>query len=419
MPAPILERPAPGAGLVWVTAPVAALVMVATLPGRTQGLGLITEPMLRDLRLDRLVYADINLWATLLGGLFCLPAGWIFDRFGLRLPATVILLLLGGVVWLMSAHTGGVAAFFLLVLLTRGLGQSALSVASITAVGKGSARRIGLAMGMYSVLVSLLFGAAFKLVGGFVHTSGWRIAWARVAAGLVLGVAPLVLLFYRDQLRRAAPEREEPAADAARGQDLAEALRAPAFWVFGGATALYGLVVSGLGLFNESVLAERGFSQETYHNFLAFTSLMGLAGQLLAAALSLRWTLQQLLALAMLLYATALGAFPMVSTVSVLWVLGALMGVSGGVITVVFFSIWSHAFGRQRLGRIQGAAQMLTVLASAVGPLVFAQCHARFHSYTPALWLLAPLVLGFALAAWRVRLPARIPTPGELRPPVV
>ena len=37
----------------------------------------------------------------------------------------------------------------------------------------------------------------------------------------------------------------------------------------------------------------------------------------------------------------------------------------------------------------------------------------------PALWLLAPLVLGFALAAWRVRLPARIPTPGELRPPVV
>ena len=51
----------------WITAPVAALVMVATLPGRTQGLGLITEPMLRDLRLDRILYADINLWATLLG----------------------------------------------------------------------------------------------------------------------------------------------------------------------------------------------------------------------------------------------------------------------------------------------------------------------------------------------------------------
>jgi MFS family permease len=83
------------------------------------------------------------------------------------------------------------------------------------------------------------------------------------------------------------------------------------------------------------------------------------------------------------------------------------MGVSGGVITVVFFAIWSHAFGQKGLGRIQGAAQMLTVLASAVGPLIFAQCHARYHSYTPALWALAPLVLIFALAAWRVQLPGK------------
>jgi hypothetical protein len=34
--------------------------MLATLPGRTQGLGLITEPMLRDLRIDRIAYANIN-----------------------------------------------------------------------------------------------------------------------------------------------------------------------------------------------------------------------------------------------------------------------------------------------------------------------------------------------------------------------
>jgi MFS family permease len=144
---------------------------------------------------------------------------------------------------------------------------------------------------------------------------------------------------------------------------------------------------------------------------------MGLVGQLLAAGISLRWTLQQLLSLAMFLYAAAIGAFPVVGSLPQLWVLGTLMGVSGGVITVVFFAIWSHAFGRKRLGRIQGAAQMLTVVASAVGPLVFAECHARFHSYTPALWLLAPLVLFFAVAALRVRLPikAAIAAP-ELRP---
>ncbi len=41
---------------------------------------------------------------------------------------------------------------------------------------------------------------------------------------------------------------------------------------------------------------------------------------------------------------------------------------------VLFFSVWPRAFGRRDLGRIQGAAQALTVLASAVGPLLLAWC---------------------------------------------
>ena len=63
----------------WINVLIAALIMVATLPGRTQGLGLITEPLLRDLHVDRVSYAQINLWATLLGAIVCLPAGRIFE----------------------------------------------------------------------------------------------------------------------------------------------------------------------------------------------------------------------------------------------------------------------------------------------------------------------------------------------------
>ena len=52
----------------WVNLAVAALAMVGTLPGRTQGLGLVTESLLADLQLDRVVFARINFWATLVGG---------------------------------------------------------------------------------------------------------------------------------------------------------------------------------------------------------------------------------------------------------------------------------------------------------------------------------------------------------------
>ena len=68
----------------WLNVVIAAVIMLATLPGRTQGLGLITEPMLRDLQIDRVMYANINLWATLLGAAVCLPIGRVFDRIGLR-----------------------------------------------------------------------------------------------------------------------------------------------------------------------------------------------------------------------------------------------------------------------------------------------------------------------------------------------
>src|SRR5688572_8611147 len=54
----------------WTIVGVAALAMVGTLPGRTQGLGLITEPLLADLGLSRVAYAQVNLIATLIGALF-------------------------------------------------------------------------------------------------------------------------------------------------------------------------------------------------------------------------------------------------------------------------------------------------------------------------------------------------------------
>ena len=389
----------------WTNVVVGAVIMVATLPGRTQGLGLITEPMLRDLALDRVAYAGINLWATLLGAAICLPIGRVFDRVGLRRTTVALTVALAAVVWAMSSLRGGVVTLFVLVLATRAIGQSALSIASITVVGKSFDRSVGMAMGVYSVLLSLMFAAAFTAVGTSVRISGWRTAWAQIALGLILFAAPVTLLM-RDRFSTGSSGE----AEAASSLSLEAALRTPAFWVFAGGTSLFGLVSSGLGLFNEAVLAERGFSQQTYVAFLAGTSIIGLAGQFVSGWLTLRWSMQRLLGIAMLLYGIAIGALPVLTTLAGLWFFAVLLGLSGGVITVVFFAVWRRAFGSLHLGRIQGAAQMLTVLASAVGPLIFAQSASWTGSYFPALWLLAPCVLLLGVTAFRVRLPGDPPT---------
>src|SRR5687768_5538912 len=176
----------------WVNLFVAALAMVGTLPGRTQGLGLITEQLLADLQINRVVFARINLWATLIGALFCLGVGRLIDRFGSRIVLTIVTLALATVVLLMSG-VRSVLLLAVLITLTRGLGQSALSVVSITMVGKWFVRRLNQAMAVYTVVLSVGFMLAFPLIGSMVIESGWRNTWWIVGLTLMFGLAPLSL----------------------------------------------------------------------------------------------------------------------------------------------------------------------------------------------------------------------------------
>ena len=361
----------------WVNLTVAALAMVGTLPGRTQGLGLITEPLLRDLHLDRVLFAQINLWATLIGALFCVGIGRLLDRFGSRVVLTLVTLFLGAVVLSMSG-VQGVALLAVLITLTRGLGQSALSVISITIVGQWFVRRINLAMALYTIILSIGFMIAFPVVGSAVSASGWRSAWTEIWVALLLVLTPASWL-----LVRRTPEsiglaldgeikKENQSLDEKMGFTLSQALATPAFWVFALSSSVYGLIASGIALFNESILAERGFDASTYYRTLVITALTALAGNFLGGWLTSKWSMKRLMALAMALLAGSLLALPHVTTQAHIIMYALVMGLAGGFVMVIFFSFWSQTFGRAHLGKIQGAAQTLTVLASATGPLLLA-----------------------------------------------
>jgi MFS family permease len=393
----------------WVNVVLAALAMLATLPGRTHGLGLVTEPLMADLGLDRIGFANINLWATLLGAVLCLPAGQLLDRIGTRRTLSLVLLALGLTV-LALASVQTVAVLFVLVTLTRAFGQSALSVVSIAIVGKWFRRRVSLAMGIYSVLITIFFAASFKSVGSLIVAYGWRAAWADIGWALLLVFLPLSWL-----LVRSTPEScgvaAEPALEpqiAGKSLRLSQAVASPAFWVFAVGASLFGLVSSGISLFNQSILAElneKEFTRELYYSTASLSMAIGLLGQFAAGWIGGRWSLRRLMAVALFLYGGGLLWLPQIHTLPQIWCYSVLMGVAGGIITVVFFAVWPDTFGRAHLGRIQGAAQMATVVASAVGPLIFAQCHEWTKSYALAFYSLAPIVLLVGLASWFVPTP--------------
>jgi MFS family permease len=380
----------------WVHVFIAALAMVGTLPGRTQGLGLITEPLLRDLQIDRVSFARINLWATLIGALFSIGVGRLIDRFGSRIVLTVVTVLLGFVV-LGTSMTHEIATIAILITLTRGFGQSALSVVSITMVGQWFVRRLNLAMAVYTIALSLGFMLAFPLTGAIVLANGWRTAWWMIGLALLFGLAPLALLLVRRSPESCVIDSD---GDVTGDYTLTEALSTPSFWIFGISSALYGLIASGIALFNESILAERHFDASTYYRSLVIVALTSLVGNFLGGWIASKWKMNRLLSLAMIMLAGSLLALPHVSTQIHVAIYAAVMGLAGGFVIVIFFSFWSAAYGRKHLGKIQGAAQALTVIASALGPLVLAETVSRTGSYASIFYLLAVVVMVLAFLAW-------------------
>jgi MFS family permease len=396
----------------WIMVPIAAAAMVATFPGRTFGLGIITERLINDPTLDlsRTAFGQINLWATLVGGLFCLGVGRLIDRHGVRLLLPAVLVALGLSVLAMN-YSGGLLLLACSVTLTRGFGQSALSVVSLSIVGKWFQRRLKWAMGLYALLLSIGFVTAFVIAERYAK-SDWRIVWGGIA-WILLVAAPLAWAVTRDS-----PEvcglvvdgqlTDSPADQAETAEaelTLGQALATPAFWIFGIGTSLFNLISSGVLLFNESILAERGFPSKTYYMAMAISVFTGLLGNVAAGWLISRQRIAKVTAAALVVLAgslVALGALRAYWQV-VCWT--AVNGAVGGVITVVFFAVWSSLYGRRHLGRIQGAAQMLTVFASALGPLLFAEVKERTGSYLAILTTLAIVAAVAGAITWFAPLP--------------
>lgn len=395
----------------WVMLVLAAVAMTATLPGRSHGLGLVRSRMIDDpaLELTGRGFDWLNCWAVLIGSALCLPVGRLIDRVGVRAALVAVAAGLGLAVLSMTQATGWLVLFLALILV-RGLGQGALSLVSMAMVGKWFTRRLGVAMGLFSVLLTVGFIVSFVAVGEGVKAVGWRGAWAGMGWAILLGLVLLGLL-----LVRSTPESVGLAADpgptdtrrAVFDMPPGEALRTPAFWVFTAASAVFYLAWTAVTLDHEELLRDRGFDYDTYIVVGAVLTFIGLPTNLLGGWLAQRWHLGKLLAVGMAALAGALALFPFVADRGVLLLYAGLLGVAGGVVTVVFFAVYGTAYGRAGLGTIVSVAQALAVVTSAFGPVLLTESRVAFGSYAPLFLTTAGVSAALAVAGWRTRLPGQ------------
>jgi len=302
-----------------------------------------------------------------------------------------------------------VVPLLITLILIRGLGQGSLSVVSLALIGKWFTRRLGHAMGVFTVLMAFGFIGSVLEVGEAVKALGWRPAWAGVGWFLLLGLAPLGWLLARntpESMGLAVEGAPEPTVRPLLDLPVSRALREPAFWTFTLASSMFNMAFSAITLFNQSLLRDRGL-EGAFVTVMGVLVVSGLPANLLAGWAATRCSMGRVLAVGMVVLAAALGGFPWVSTQSHAIAYAAGLGIAGGIVTVVHFAIYGHAFGRQGLGSIQAVAQVVSVLASATGPVLLTELKSRLGTADPLFLGMAAVAVVFAGVCWFVRLPDR------------
>ena len=171
--------------------------------------------------------------------------------------------------------------------------------------------------------------------------------------------------------------------------------------------ALYGGVLAAVSLFNESILQELGFGADAFRLSMAALMIGGLIGNVAAALAARRFSLTRVMAISLATLALVLLAYPMLLSKWQVILHAGVYGFCGGVFSVLFFTGFAKAFGDQHLGKIQGSAQLIAVVASALGPWWLAGRQEAIGSWFPSLSMLAPVFAVLAILAWLTKLPQR------------
>lgn len=393
----------------WTNLSVAALIYVCTNPGRTQYMGVITEPLLDEFHLTRTAYGQLNFWATMTVAALSVGFGTLLDRLGVYRAAWSMTALTAGATALM-ALADGPWALFATITLARLFGQGVLAVASTSLLGK-SFRPVfaPLAAAVYLALTAVLYAGVLQWIRVGLVDLGWtwRGVWFVLAGGM--GCAAVVSMVFVTPPLVPPPDRAAMRATSAGDRTVWQAVRHPLFIVFGLFCLVNGTAVKGMDVFMESLLKDRGFGKEVFFDSLMLGVLSLVVFKFAIAWLCHRWSIGTVLALGMLLSAGVVGSVSLLDTARDVYAWSLLKSLAWSVYVVVYFSIWVYAFGRRDLAQIQGAIHVVTITSSGVGPLLLGVCRDQMGSYLPVLHAFAAGIFLLGVAMLFVKVPCADP----------
>jgi MFS transporter, OFA family, oxalate/formate antiporter len=400
----------------WVIMGAGTLGMIMTSPGQTFAISIFIEQFIQDLGISRGLVSTFYMIGTLTGSLALPVIGRMIDRRGPRLVALGISIAFG----LACLYMGMVQnALMLLVgfVLVRMLGQGALGLVSTYIINQWWVRRRGTVLGLSGVLMALLGTGGFpNLVNWWIPLFGWRMTYSLLGIGLLVIMAPVAWLFFRDRPEQyglrpdSRRQVQGEAGDSSVDEEdwtANEARRTPAFWIVCLGLGSMSMLSTGLTFHMVSIFADNQLSAAAAAAVFVPVAITSAIVNLSSGILIDRMPVNIQLAVALVIQALLLWMAQVLTGPVVAALYGVMLGAQMGLNRTVSTVVWPAYFGRRYLGSITGITSTILAGASALGPMPMGIARDLLGSYNLTLTAFSILPLGLAVAALFIRRPQK------------
>ncbi len=392
----------------WLIAFGSVLGVLFSIPGQTVGFSVFTEILIGEFGLSRVLLSTAYLVGTVASGLTLPAVGRLFDHWGARrmivlsaVATGVMLLFLSESAslarWLAGVLPGGWKTGISFVVIGLGFyfirlsAQGVLTMSSRNALGKWFDQRRGMAMAISGIFISFGFAVAPKVLDLLIQQLGYAGAWRFLALLTLFVMAPVGWLIFRDNPEECGlkmdgpnvskPKKVNPDMVVHREYNRREAVRTYAFHIFNLSFAFFSLYSTAFTFHIESLGKEFGFEKSQIINLFIPMAAVSVITNLFFGWINSHIRLKYML-LTMNIGAVlaAIGLLNLNASYGVpVYVFGN--GITGGVFSSLAGIVWARFYGRLWLGSISGLCMSGMVIASGIGPWLFAQSQQISGSY--------------------------------------
>jgi MFS family permease len=313
-------------------------------------------------------FGRLYMFATLASAL-CLPfVGRLVDIVQAhRMIALVVPVLAGAA--LLAGYASSVAMLVVAIFVLRLFGQGMMTHIALTSTGRWFVVERGRAV---SLVVLGHQGGEATIPLAFAALAiayGYRVGWVAAAVALLVVGLPFAYWCYRKpRVPHGQLSTEKRTSPEVRSWTRREVLRDPIFWVL--LTGVLAPPFIGTTIFYHQnyLTALHGWPPQFFAASLVVMALTTVGCALLAGAAIDRFGATSVLPYFLLPLSAACFALAYSGPEITLFIVMVLLGISYGISSTLFGSLWPEIYGLANLGAVRSITVAAAVLATAVGP---------------------------------------------------